>query len=160
MVKAIPEGSHNVTPYMTCNDDARAIDFYKKAFGAVEIMRNIAPDGRITHAELAIGDSNLMLCDEFPEMGGKSAQTLGGSPVMIHLYTRDVDATVKKAVAAGAKLNGDVKDQFYGDRGGALTDPFGHKWWVATHIVDLSEDEIKRRAEKFWEEQEQVKKSA
>lgn len=144
-VKPIPEGYHTVTPYLCCKDAAAAIDFYKKAFGATEVMR-MENDGKVGHAELQIGDSRVMLADEFPEMGFLSPKTVGGSPVMIHLYLDDVDATANRAVAAGAKVTRPVADQFYGDRGGQLEDPFGHKWYVSTHKEDLSPEEIEKRA--------------
>jgi PhnB protein len=145
-VKPIPEGYHTVTPYLCCRDAVAAIDFYKKAFGAKEVMRMDAPGGKIGHAELQIGDSRVMLADEHPEMGFLSPQTVGGSPIMIHLYVEDVDTTANRAVAAGAKVTRPVADQFYGDRGGQLEDPFGHKWYVSTHTEDLTPEEIGRRA--------------
>jgi PhnB protein len=145
-VKPIPEGYHSVTPYLCCKDAAAAIEFYKKAFGATEVMRMGDPGGKVGHAELQIGDSRVMLADEFPEMGFLSPKTVGGSPVMIHLYVEDVDATANRAVAAGGKVTRPVADQFYGDRGGQVEDPFGHKWYVATHKEDLSPEEIGKRA--------------
>jgi PhnB protein len=148
-VKPIPEGYHSVTPYLCCRDAGAAIDFYKKAFGATELMRMGAPGGKIGHADIQIGDSHLMLADEFPEMGFLSPQTVGGSPVMIHLYVEDADATTARAVAAGAKVVKPVEDQFYGDRGGQLDDPFGHKWYVSTRKEDLSFDEVRERAAKM-----------
>jgi PhnB protein len=144
-VKPIPDGYHSVTPYLCCKDAAAAIEFYKKAFGATELMRMGAPGEKIGHAEIRIGDSHVMLADEFPEMGFLSPQSVGGSPVMMHLYVEDVDATVPKAVAAGAKVMRPVEDQFYGDRGGQVEDPFGHKWYVSTHKEDISPEEIKKR---------------
>lgn len=144
-VKKIPDGYHSVTPYLCCRDAGKAIDFYKRAFGATELMRMPAPGGKIGHAELQVGSSRVMLADEFPEMGFMSPQSLGGSPVMLHLYVEDVDATVKTAEAAGGKVTRPVTDQFYGDRGGQLDDPFGHKWYVSTHIEDLSSEEIQER---------------
>jgi PhnB protein len=144
-VKPIPEGYHTVTPYLCCKDAAAAIEFYKKAFGATELMRMGDPSGKIGHAEIQIGDSHVMLADEFPEMGFLSPQSVGGSPVMMHLYVEDVDAIVPKAVAAGAKVTRPVADQFYGDRGGQLQDPFGHKWYVSTHKEDVSPEELKKR---------------
>ena len=148
-VKPIPEGYHSVTPYLCCRDAGAAIDFYKKAFGATELMRMGAPGEKIGHADIQIGDSHLMLADEFPEMGFLSPQTVGGSPVMIHLYVDDADATAARAVAAGAKVVKPVEDQFYGDRGGQLDDPFGHKWYVSTRKEDLSFDEVRERAAKM-----------
>ena len=147
-VKPIPEGYRSVTPYLCCRNAGAAIDFYKKAFGATEVMRMGAPDGKVGHAEIQIGDSRVMLADEFPEMGFLSPQSLGGSPVMIHLYVGDVDATAETAVAAGAKIVRAVEDQFYGDRGGQLDDPFGHKWYVSTRKEDISSEEMQRRAAK------------
>jgi PhnB protein len=147
-VRPIPEGYHTTTPYLCVNGAADAIEFYKKAFGATELLRMGSPGGKIGHAELQIGDSRVMLADEFPEMGFLSPKTIGGSPVMMHLYVEDVDATVPKAVAAGAKVTRPVADQFYGDRGGQVEDPFGHKWYVSTHKEDLSPEEIRERAAK------------
>ena len=141
----IPEGYHSVTPYLCVNDAARAIEFYKEAFGATEIMRMEAPGGKIGHAEVKIGDSFVMLADEFPEMNFRSPQTLGGVSAHFMIYDEDVDALVERAVAAGAKLTRPVKDQFYGDRSGGVEDPFGHHWYIATHKEDLSPEEIKRR---------------
>ena len=147
-VKPIPEGYHSVTPYLCCRDAGAAIDFYKKAFGATELMRMGAPGEKIGHADIQIGDSHLMLADEFPEMGFLSPQSLGGSPMMLHLYVDDVDSTAKTAETAGAKVTRPVADQFYGDRGGQFEDPFGHKWYVATHVEDLSPEEVRERAAK------------
>lgn len=146
-VKPVPEGYHSVTPYLVLNDAAGAIEFYKTAFGASELMRMAAPNGRIGHAELRIGDSRIMLADEFPEMGARSARTIGGSPVHIYLYVEDVDAVTGRALAAGAKELRPVKDQFYGDRSGSIEDPFGHVWHVSTHKEDVPPDELKRRAD-------------
>jgi PhnB protein len=148
-VKPIPEGYHSVTPYLCCRNAGAAIDFYKKAFGATELMRMGAPGEKIGHADIQIGDSHLMLADEFPEMGFLSPQTVGGSPVMIHLYVEDADATTARAVAAGARVVKPVEDQFYGDRGGQLDDPFGHKWYISTRKEDLSFDEVRQRAAKM-----------
>jgi len=144
--KQIPEGYHTATPYLIIKDAAQAIEFYKKAFGATEVMRFAQPDGKIGHAEIKIGDSHIMLADEFPEMGARSPQTLGGSPVSILLYVEDVDAQAKLAVAAGAKVVRPVKDQFYGDRSGSFEDPFGHQWHIATHVEDVAPDEMRKRA--------------
>ena len=145
-VKAVPDGYHTVTPYLTIRNAAAALDFYKKAFGADELFRVAAPDGKVGHAEIRIGDSSIMLSDEFPEMGANSPQSLGGSPVMIHLYVENVDALVDRAINAGGRLDRPVADQFYGDRGGMVTDPFGHKWWIATHVEDVPPDELEQRA--------------
>jgi PhnB protein len=145
-VKTIPDGYHSVTPYLIITGAAEAIDYYKKAFGATELLRMPAPDGKIGHAEIKIGDSPIMLADEFPEMGYKSPQTLGGSPVSIMIYVEDVDTVFDQAVAAGGKVQRPVKDQFYGDRSGTLEDPFGHVWHVTTHKEDVSVEEMERRA--------------
>jgi PhnB protein len=145
-VKSIPEGYHTATAYLIVSGAARAIDFYQKAFGARERMRLAGPDGKIGHAEIVIGDSPIMLADEFPGMGFKSPQALGGSPVSILLYVEDVDARVSQAVAAGAKVLRPVQDQFYGDRSGTLVDPFGHVWTIATHKEDVPPEEVRRRA--------------
>ena len=144
-VKPIPEGYHAITPYLIVNDAARAIEFYKKAFGARELMRLGAPGGKVGHAELQIGDSRVMLADEAPEVQAKSPATVGGTPVGLHLYVSDVDAVAQRALAAGARVLQPVKDQFYGDRSGTFEDPFGHMWSIATHTEDLSDEEIRRR---------------
>jgi PhnB protein len=143
--KPIPDGYHNVTPYLVIKGAAAAIDFYKKVFGAVEIMRMPQPDGRVGHAELKFGDSHVMLADEFPEMDVVGPKTLGNSPVGLLLYVDDVDKTVERAVALGATIKKPVADQFYGDRTGTIEDPFGHKWTVAVHIEDVSPEEMQRR---------------
>jgi len=145
--KAIPDGYHNITPYLVIKGASAAIDFYKQAFGAVEIMRMPQPDGRVGHAELKFGDSHVMLADEFPELDVVGPITLGNSPVGLLLYVDDVDKTVERAVALGAKIKKPVQDQFYGDRSGTLIDPFGHKWTLATHKEDVSDEELRRRAE-------------
>jgi len=144
--RAIPEGYRSVTPYLIVQGAARAIDFYKAAFDAKERMRVNQADGRIGHAEITVGDSMIMLADEFPEHGIRGPRSLGGSPVTIHLYVEDVDATVARAVAAGAQITRTVQNQFYGDRSGSVTDPFGHVWSVSTHQEDVSTEEIERRA--------------
>jgi PhnB protein len=144
-VNPVPEGYHSVTPYLIVNGAARAIDFYKMAFGATEIMRMPGPNGRVMHAELRIGDSVVMLADE-PEGGEhKSAQALGGSPVGLMIYIADVDKVFQRALSAGAKETRAVHDQFYGDRSGNLIDPFGHSWTVSTHVEDVSPEEMQRR---------------
>jgi len=145
-VKAIPEGYHTVTPYLILSGAGDAIAFYKKALGAEEVMRMADPGGKIHHAEIEIGDSRIMLADEHPEIQALSPKTVGGSPVSIHLYVADVDGAVERAVAAGAKLIRPVADQFYGDRVGGIEDPFGYRWFIATHNEDLTMDEIRRRA--------------
>jgi PhnB protein len=144
--KPIPKGYHAVTPYLSVQGAADAIAFYKKAFGAKEVMRMPGPRKTIGHAEVQVGDSRIMLADEFPEMNFRSPRVVGGTPVTIHLYVMDVDKVVKKAVAAGAKLLQPVTDQFYGDRSGSLEDPFGHVWHIATHIEDVPMKELKKRA--------------
>ena len=146
-VKPIPEGYPQVTPYLCVEGASAAIDFYSEVFGATERMRMPAPDGKIGHAELQIGDSVIMLSDEYPEMGQRSPKAFGGSPVTISVYVEDVDAVFERAVKAGAKELRGVEDQFYGDRSGQFEDPFGHKWSVATHVEDVSPDEMNRRAE-------------
>ena len=148
--KPVPEGHRTVAPYLAIKDAARALEFYAKAFGATETYRLAVPDGRIGHAEIRLGDSLIMLSDEFPEFGGKAPQTLGGSPVSIHLYVPDVDAFVARAVAAGAKAVKPVMDQFYGDRSGQLEDPFGHLWWVATHKEDVPPAEMEKRVRELF----------
>ena len=145
-VKPIPDGYGSVTPYLIVNGAARAIEFYKQAFGATETFRMEGPGGRVGHAKIKIGDSHIMLADEHPEMGARGPQTIGGSPISLVLYVEDVDATVSQAVEAGAKLTRPVKNQFYGDRTGGLEDPFGHAWYVATHVEDVSEEEMHKRA--------------
>jgi PhnB protein len=147
-VKPIPAGYHAVTPYLSIRGAAQAIEFYKKAFGAAEVMRMPGPEGKLGHAEIRIGDSRIMLSDEYPQMAFMGPQTRGGSTVHIHLYVRDVDATTERAVAAGAKLIRPIEDKFYGDRTGSIEDPFGHVWHLATHKEDLSMAELRRRAEK------------
>ncbi len=145
-VKTIPEGYHSVTPYLCIDGAAEAIEFYKKAFGAKELSRMPAPGGKVGHAEVQIGDSHVMLADEFPEMGFRSPKSIGGTPVMMHLYVEDVDAAVTRAASAGAKVVRAVEDQFYGDRGGKIEDPFGHSWYVSTHVEDVSPEELEKRA--------------
>lgn len=144
-VDSIPEGYHSVTPYLTVSDAARAIDFYQNAFGAVEQMRLMTPGGKVGHAELAIGDSVIMLADEMEEWGNLSPESLGGSPSSLMLYVDDVDEQFRQALEAGATEREPVKDQFYGDRSGTLEDPFGHVWTLGTHTEDMSEEEIQRR---------------
>jgi PhnB protein len=144
-VRAIPEGHHTVTPYLIVGDAAGALAFYKKAFGAEELMRVAAPNGKIGHAEIRIGDSVIMLADEHPDMNARGPHAFGGSPVSIHLYVEDVDAVARQAIAAGATVIRAVQDQFYGDRSGSFTDPFGHSWHVATHKEDLTPAELDKR---------------
>ena len=146
MTKPIPEGYHTATPYLIIRGAADAIEFYKKAFGATELFRFPAPGGKIGHAEIKIGDSPIMLADEYPEMGYKGPQSLGGSPVSLMIYVEDVDTIFNRAIAAGASVKEAVQDKFYGDRTGTLTDPFGHVWHVSTHKEDVSVEEMERRA--------------
>jgi uncharacterized glyoxalase superfamily protein PhnB len=145
-VKPVPDGMHMLTPHLVCRDAAAAIAFYQKAFGAVELARLPGPQGKLMHALLRIGDSPLMLVDEFPDWGALGPQSLKGSPVTLHLYVEDVDAAVERAVAAGARLTMPVADMFWGDRYGTLEDPFGHHWSIATHVRDLSPEEIQAAA--------------
>jgi PhnB protein len=144
-VKPIPEGYHTVTPHLIIKGAAGAIEFYKKVFGATEVMRMAQPDGRLGHAEIMIGGSKILMADEFPEMGARSPLHYGGTPMSILLYFEDVDAVFNRAVAAGSKVLKPIQDQFYGDRTGTLTDPFGHQWTIATHIEDVTPEEAERR---------------
>ncbi|MGH7429506.1 MAG: VOC family protein [Candidatus Methylomirabilaceae bacterium] len=156
-VKPVPEWMHTVTPHLICAGAADAIEFYKKAFNAVEMARRPGPQGKLIHACIRIGDSTLMLVDEFPDWGSFGPKSLKGSPVTIHLQVEDVDAVVERAVSAGAKITmplgvgakavKPVQDQFYGDRTGTLEDPFAHVWFLATHKEDLTPEEINKRAE-------------
>jgi PhnB protein len=143
-VQAIPKGYHTITPYMTVRDAARAIEFYKQAFGAKEQGVMKGPDGKVMHAELVIGDSIIMLADEFPEFGSLSPQSTGGSGTGLHIYIDDVDSAFDRAVKAGATVEMPVADMFWGDRYGKLRDPFGHKWSIGTHKADLSMEEMKK----------------
>jgi PhnB protein len=158
-IQPIPEGYHTATPYLIVKGAGRAIEFYKRAFGASEVMRMDGPNGRIGHAEIRIGNSPIMLADEYPEMGFRSPQSLSEAganmkpSVSILLYVEDVDARFKKAIAAGARELKPLQDQFYGDRSGTLQDPFGHVWTIATHKEDVSPDEMKKRAEAFLKQQ-------
>jgi PhnB protein len=146
-VKAIPEGYHAVTPYLFCKGAAAAIEYYQKAFGATELMRHAGPDGQIGHAEIKIGDSVIMLADEYPVMKALSPQTIGGTAVLLLVYVDDVDAVFARALAAGGKQLHPLEDKFYGDRTGTLIDPFGHMWTVATHREDVSPEEMTLRAD-------------
>ena len=143
-IPAIPKGYHSLTPYLCVAGAARAIEFYKKAFGAQELMRMEHGD-KVGHAEIQIGDSRVMIADEFPDIGFLGPGSFGGSPVYLHLYVQDVDSRFEQAIAAGAKVRKPLKDQFYGDRSGCLEDPFGHFWFVSSHIEDVSPGEIHRR---------------
>jgi PhnB protein len=145
-VKPVPDGYGGVTPYLIVKNAAKALDYYQKAFGAKEKFRMDKPDGKVGHAEISIGDSIVMLADEFPEMGHVGPQSMGGTPVSLHMYVEDVDARFKQALAAGGKEKRKVQDQFYGDRSGSLEDPFGHIWHLSTHKEDLTPEEIDKRA--------------
>ena len=148
--QAVPKGYHSVTPSLVVADGAKVIEFYKKAFGAREIYRFAAPDGSIMHAVVQIGDSMIMLGDEMEGPGGRSPRTLGGSAVHLYIYQDNVDALWKHAVDAGARVVQPLADQFWGDRGGCVEDPSGHQWWLAQHVKDLTETELKEAAEAFF----------
>lgn len=152
--QAVPEGFHTVTPQLTLDNAAKAIDWYKKALGAEEVMRGVGPDGKIMHAELRIGNSLIMLNDEMG--GGKSAKTLGGTPISLWVYVDDCDSLFNRAVAAGAQVApgpmGQLMDQFWGDRTGMFTDPHGYRWTIATHKEDLTPEEIQQRQEAFFKQ--------
>ena len=148
-IKPIPDGMHSVTPHLICAGAADAIEFYKKAFGAVELARLPGPQGKLMHAMIRIGDSAVMLVDESPECGMLSPKSLKGSAVTIHLYVENADATIESAVTAGAKITMPVQDMFWGDRYGALEDPFGHRWSVGTHIRDVSMEDMQKAMRKM-----------
>ena len=145
MVKQIPDGYPRVTPYLYVGGARQAIDFYKSILGAEERMSMPGPDGKVGHAELTIGESVIMLADEFPDMGALGPKSVGGSPVTIHVYVQDVDDTFDRAVKAGAAVLRPVEDKFYGDRGGEFEDPYGHRWSIATHVEDVSPEEMQQR---------------
>jgi PhnB protein len=147
---AIPKGYHTVTPSLFVAGAAKAIDFYKKALGAEELMRFPGPDGKIMHAEIKVGDSIIMLADEMPDMGGRSPKSIGGTPVSFFVYGENVDAAWKRAVDAGAREVQPLADQFWGDRTGCLEDPFGHHWWLAQHLEDLTPEQIRKNAEAYF----------
>lgn len=149
-VQAVPPGMHSLTPHLVCANAAAAIDFYRQAFGAEEIMRLPMPDGKLGHAMLRIGDSMLMLADEFPQWESHSPATLRGSPVTIHLAVTDVDAAFEQAIAAGATARMAPADMFWGDRYGVLVDPFGHHWSVATHVRDVPVEEMRAEMERMF----------
>ncbi len=151
-VKPIPDGGEGAAPYLCVNDSAAAIEFYKKAFGATEDYRLTEPGGRVGHAEIRIGRALIMLADEHPEYGHRSPQSLGGTPVTLHLYVADADAIVSRAYDAGAKILQPVKDEFYGDRAGKLEDPFGHVWVIATRKENVSPEEAQKRFAAFFEQ--------
>jgi PhnB protein len=144
-VRPIPDGYHSITPYLILDNATAALDFYKRAFGAIETVRMPAPGGKIGHAEILIGDSVVMFADESPQMGAKSAKTIGGSPVSLMIYVENVDEQFPKALAAGGKELRPLKNQFYGDRSATLEDPFGITWTIATHVEDVSADEMRKR---------------
>jgi len=144
--KPIPEGYHTLTPYLAVDDAAQAIEYYKKAFGAKERMRMDAPEGKIGHAELEIGDSVVMLSDPFPQASTRPPKELGGTSASVFMYVEDVDAVVKQAVDAGATVTMEVADQFWGDRFGTVADPFGHLWSIATHVEDVPPEQMAERA--------------
>ena len=148
-VKPIPDGMHSVTPHLVCAGAAAAIEFYKKAFNATEQMRLPGPQGKLMHASIRIGDSTIMLVDEFPDWGSLGPKARGGSSVTIHLQVEDVDALVKQAAAAGAKITMPVDDMFWGDRYGQIEDPFGHRWSVATHTRDVTPEEMQQAMQKM-----------
>lgn len=145
-VKPIPQGYHSVTPYLIIDGAAEAVEYYKKAFGATELFRFPAPDGKIGHAELKIGDSPIMLADQYVEMNYKGPKAIGGSPVSLMIYVEDVDTVFNRALEGGATVKEAVQDKFYGDRMGTLVDPFGHVWHISTHKEDVSMEEMERRA--------------
>jgi uncharacterized glyoxalase superfamily protein PhnB len=147
-VKPVPDGMHTVTPHLICAGAADAIEFYKKAFSAVEMGRLSSPQGKLLHGAIRIGDSTVMLVDEFPDWGSWGPKSLKGSPVTMHLYVEDVDAFVARATGAGAKITMPLQDMFWGDRYCKLEDPFGHQWSVATHVRDVSPDEMQQAAQK------------
>ncbi len=148
-VKPIPDGYRSVTPYLVIRGAEQAMEFYSKAFGAKEQFKMPGPDGKIGHAEMRIGDSVIMLADENPNMGHKSPATLGGSPISILLYVEDCDAVFNQAVKAGAEVERPLANQFYGDRTGGVKDPFGFSWYIATHVEDVSPEEMERRAKEM-----------
>jgi PhnB protein len=148
-VSYIPKGYNTVTPYLVIKGAAKAIDYYKNVFGATVVVRMDGPGGTVGHAELQIGDSRIMLADENPQMGNRSAESIGGSPVSLYVYLPDCDKVVNKAADAGAKVLKPVADQFYGDRSGFIQDPFGHLWGIATHKEDVSAEEMKERMKKM-----------
>ena len=149
-VKAIPDGYHTVTPVLTVRNGVKAVEFYKRAFGAREVFRMDGPDGKLMHAELKIGDSTIMLGEENPQWGCQSPESLKGTPVSLYLYVPDADAAFAQATAAGAKALKPVDDMFWGDRQGEVTDPFGHRWSLATHKEDLTPEQISQRAQEFF----------
>ena len=159
-VPHIPTGYHTITPYLIVKGAARAIEFYQKALGAKQIERVDGPNGKVMHAELQIGDSRIMLADEMPEMGYRSATSIGGSPISLYVYLPDCDNVIKQAVAEGAELKRPLENQFYGDRNGTIHDPFGHIWTIATHVEDVSREEMERRMKAEMERRKKVHQAA
>lgn len=160
MVKAIPDGYHTLTPYLVVSSAAKAIEFYRKAFGATEVMRMVEPGGkRIMHAEIRIGDSCLMLSDTYAEMGAKNPKDLNGTPVTVHVYSENADALVARAAKAGAKVVMPVAEMFWGDRFGKVRDPFGHEWSIATHVKDLTPDQFAKAAAAAFAEHAAMQKA-
>ena len=156
-VSPIPKGYSSVTPYLSIRGAAAAMEFYRKAFGAKEIMRMPGPKGDVGHAEIQLGGSRIMIADEYPEIDFLSPKSRGGTTVTLHVYVKDVDALVARAVAAGARITQPVQDKFYGDRTGTLEDPFGHVWHFATHVEDVSMAELRKRAQKMAQQQGEPK---
>jgi PhnB protein len=157
MAKSIPDGYHSVTPYLVIDGAAKAIDFYKRAFGAVEVMRMEDTRGKIGHAEIKIGDSHIMLADEYPDMGYLAPTSIGGAAVSLMVYVDRVDDVFNQAIKSGAQEMQALKDQFYGDRSGTLKDPFGHMWTIATHVEDIPPEEMERRATQYFQAQKQTR---
>jgi PhnB protein len=153
MAKSIPDGYHSVTPYLVIDGASKAIDFYKRAFGASEVMRMADPSSRVGHAEIKIGDSHIMLADEYPDMGFRGPTSLGGAAVSLMVYVENADDVFKQALTCGAQEVQPLKDQFYGDRSGTVKDPFGHIWTIATHLEDIPPDEMERRAAQYFQKQ-------
>lgn len=152
-VKPIPDGYHSITPYLIVDGGQQALEYYQQAFGAEVEMLMPGPEGKVMHAEFRVGDSKVMLADEFPEHGALSPKSVGGTPVSLALYVEDVDSVFSKAVQAGGNELRPVQDQFYGDRMGTLEDPFGHKWTVGTHIEDVTPEEMAQRQQEFMQQQ-------
>jgi PhnB protein len=151
-VKAVPEGTHTITAHLSVREASKAVEFYEKAFGAQLRALHKTPDGKVMHASLKIGDSSLLLADEFPGAGCSSPQTLGGSPVVLNIYVEDVDKLFNQAVAAGAKVTMPLANQFWGDRYGQIVDPFGHTWALGSHVEDVAPEELERRANAMFAE--------
>ena len=150
-VKPVPDAGQALTPQLICRDAARAIEFYRQAFGAEELFRLTEPSGKVGHAEMRIADSRIMLADEYPDFGALSPASVGGTPVSLHLYVADVDRAIERATTAGATLVRRAKDEFYGDRAGMVADPFGHKWHLASKQEDVSAAEMQRRWDAMFE---------